>query len=157
MAHILVYLETQEGLEEKITLKLRHYTRIHILDYEGVPLCCRRCHKVGHIYKECLLIMKTTDPLSTPSTQKGKAAPNQTSTLVSAHRAPGWVRTSKVAEEHYTNPSPTMTCGSATVGEATRKAGNIRKHNDIAEDLSKEAKLLPKGQLIIHEQRGTTH
>lgn len=51
LARILVHLDTREGLEEKITLKWRHYTRIQILDYEGVSFRCRRCHKVGHVFK----------------------------------------------------------------------------------------------------------
>lgn len=35
LTRILVHLDTREGLEEMITLKRRHYTTIHILDYEG--------------------------------------------------------------------------------------------------------------------------
>lgn len=26
-----------------------------MLDYEGVPFRCRRCHKVGHLFKDCPL------------------------------------------------------------------------------------------------------
>lgn len=56
MAYILVHLDTIEGLEENSTLHLRHFTRKQILHNEGVPFSCRRCHKVGHLYKECPLV-----------------------------------------------------------------------------------------------------
>lgn len=36
LARILVYLDTYEGLEETITLQWRNFTRVEILDYEGV-------------------------------------------------------------------------------------------------------------------------
>lgn len=58
LARILVYLDTREGLEEKITLHWGKYTRVHILEYEGVPLRCHRCHRVGHIFKDCALNKK---------------------------------------------------------------------------------------------------
>lgn len=67
MARILVHLDTREGLEEKITLHSNHYSRRQILDYEGVPFWCRRCHKVGHLFKECSLVSP-----SSPHTSKGK-------------------------------------------------------------------------------------
>lgn len=53
MARILVHLDTRAGLEEKITLHKRHFSRKKLLDYEGVPFRCKRCHKVGHLYKDC--------------------------------------------------------------------------------------------------------
>lgn len=37
LARILVHLNTQEGLEEKITFLWKHFTHILILEYEGVP------------------------------------------------------------------------------------------------------------------------
>lgn len=60
LAEILVHLDTREGLEEHITLHWKHYSHTQILDYEGVPFRCRRCHKVGHLYKECPLNKKSS-------------------------------------------------------------------------------------------------
>lgn len=38
------------------------------LDYEGVPFRCRRCHKVGHLIRDCPLIKKSEDsPRITPA------------------------------------------------------------------------------------------
>lgn len=62
MARILVYLDTKEGLEEKITLHWRRFTHIQILDDERVPFWCRRCHKVGHLYKEFPLVISVASP-----------------------------------------------------------------------------------------------
>lgn len=55
LARVLVHLDTREGLEEKITLKWGKYSRTQILDYEGVPFRCNRCHQVGHLFKDCPL------------------------------------------------------------------------------------------------------
>jgi len=60
MARILVHLDTKEGLEENLTLHWRHFSQRQNLDYEGVPFRCRRCHKVGHLYKDCSLLTPTS-------------------------------------------------------------------------------------------------
>lgn len=62
MAHILVHLDTREGLEEKITLHCMHLYRKKILHYEGVPFKRRICHKVGHLYKECPMVLTYDSP-----------------------------------------------------------------------------------------------
>lgn len=62
LARFLVHLDTREGLEEKITLLWKHFTRIQRLDYRGVPFRCKRCHKVSHLYKECMLVIYVPSP-----------------------------------------------------------------------------------------------
>jgi len=57
-ARILVHMDTRGGLQEHITIQWRTYTWQHLLDYEGVPYRSRRCHKVGHIYRDCPLNKK---------------------------------------------------------------------------------------------------
>lgn len=71
VARILVHLDTRAGLEEKITLHRRHFSRKQLLDYKGVPYRCRRCHKVGHLYKDCPLLSGVTSENS-----KGKKQPS---------------------------------------------------------------------------------
>lgn len=66
MAWILVYLDIREGLEAQITLHWWRFTRIQLLDYEGVPFHCRRCHKVGHLFKECPLVKLVISPTKEP-------------------------------------------------------------------------------------------
>ena len=62
MAQILVHLDTRDGLVEAYNLHFNDMVRVQILDYEGVPFRCRRCHEVGHLYKECPLIITTSAP-----------------------------------------------------------------------------------------------
>lgn len=69
MARILVHLDTRPGLEEKITLHHCHVSRKQALDYEGVPFRCRRCHKIGHLYKDC--------PLNSGVTSEDTKGPRQ--------------------------------------------------------------------------------
>lgn len=70
MARILVHLGTRAGLEEKITLHRRHFSRKQLLDYEGVPFRCRRCHQVGHLYKDCPLLSVVTSENSRGTKQQ---------------------------------------------------------------------------------------
>lgn len=55
---ILVNLDTRGGLQEFITIQWRDTSRKKIIDYEGITYRCRRCHKVGHLYRDCPLLHK---------------------------------------------------------------------------------------------------
>lgn len=68
MVHILVHFDTREELEENITLHWQHLSHRQNLNYEGVPFRCRRCHKVGHLFKDCPLLFPAT-PAATKGTQ----------------------------------------------------------------------------------------
>lgn len=57
-ARILINLNTRGGLQEFITIQWRDTSRKQIIDYEGILYCCCRCHKVGHLYKDCPLLLK---------------------------------------------------------------------------------------------------
>lgn len=57
-ARILVNMDTRGGLYEHITIQWRDSDRRQIIDYEGIPYRCRRCHKVGHLYRDCPLLRK---------------------------------------------------------------------------------------------------
>jgi len=77
MARILVHLDTRAGLEEKITLHRRHFSRKQLLDYEGVPFRCRRCHKVGHLYKDYPLLSGVTSENSRGTKQQPSIEQNR--------------------------------------------------------------------------------
>lgn len=63
IARILVHLDTKEGLVESNFLQMDEITRWQILNYEGIPFHCRRCHEVGNLYKDCSLLSgKQPDP-----------------------------------------------------------------------------------------------
>ena len=50
---IMVSLNIGEGLREFLNLTDLRRTRVQILDYEGEPFRCRRCHEYGHIVMDC--------------------------------------------------------------------------------------------------------
>lgn len=77
MARILVHIDTRAGLEEKITLHRRHFSRKQLMDYEGVPFRCRRCHKVGHLYKDCPLLSGVTSENSRGTKQQPSVEQNK--------------------------------------------------------------------------------
>jgi hypothetical protein len=54
VARILVSLNNREGLREFLNLIDLRCTRVQILDYEGVPFYCRRCHEYDHVVKDYL-------------------------------------------------------------------------------------------------------
>ena len=54
--HILVFMDTREGLVENLILHYMGFVRNQIMDYEGVPFQCHWCHQVGHVYKYCSLL-----------------------------------------------------------------------------------------------------
>lgn len=58
---ILINLDTRGGLQEFITIQWRDTACKKIIDYEGIPYCCRRCHKVGHLFKDCPLLRKSRE------------------------------------------------------------------------------------------------
>lgn len=43
---------------ESYRLQIEEIIRWQILEYEGIPFQCSRCHEVGHLYKDFPLIMK---------------------------------------------------------------------------------------------------
>jgi hypothetical protein len=58
MAIILVMLNVRKGLEKYLELVLGNSSYMQILDYEGVPFKCRRCHHYGNMAKDFTLPFK---------------------------------------------------------------------------------------------------
>ena len=48
-ARFLVEMDISKGLPEKVCLDSSRGSWTQILDYEGIPFRCRKCHKTGHI------------------------------------------------------------------------------------------------------------
>lgn len=113
LARILVHLDTHERLEEKITLQWGRHIRIQMLDYEGILFRCRRCHKVGHLIKECPLIRKVDDsPLIT-------LAPSRADSPIISwpiSTGPSPVASSPVVEPGLSHSSPLMTRARSAAG-----------------------------------------
>lgn len=83
-----MHLDTREGLEENITLQWHNFTKVQILDYEGVPFRCRRCHKVRHLFKECPLVQKPPEMPMEKESGKGRATTNHPKKTTSAAPTP---------------------------------------------------------------------
>lgn len=58
-ARILINMDTSGGVLDYITIQWRDKQRKQIIDYEGIPYRCRRCHQVGHLYRDCPLLKKS--------------------------------------------------------------------------------------------------
>lgn len=79
MARILVYLDTREGLEGKMTLRWGSFSNAQLLDYEGVPFRCNKCRQIGHVYKDCpLIIGQEGRPKQSRPSAGGDSAPAPT-------------------------------------------------------------------------------
>ena len=109
LARILVHLDTHEGLEEKITLQWKNVTRVQILDYEGIPFCYKRCHRVGHIFKEFRLVKKAIEQLTPTAGAKSQPAPHQDFPPNSTPTASIHVVSRHAVEGSRRTPSPPMT------------------------------------------------
>lgn len=71
-ARICVFMRLNEALPESVSLSQRDEEWIQPLDYEHVPFRCRRCHALGHLFRDCPLNTKATshDP-SVSASQDG--------------------------------------------------------------------------------------
>jgi len=72
-ARILVHTNLSDSVLEHINIQWRNITRRQILDYEGIPFRCRRCHRVGLVFKDCPLNGGSSrkDPRQEPLTREG--------------------------------------------------------------------------------------
>ena len=53
VARVLVLLDLREGLTTNVLLSTDYGDYPQMLDYEGVPFRCHRCHSVDHLVAEC--------------------------------------------------------------------------------------------------------
>eukprot|EP00253_Pinus_taeda_P024996 PITA_24996 len=52
---ICVFMHLEKALPESISLFHDDYERTQPLDYEHVPFHCRKCHALGHLFRDCPL------------------------------------------------------------------------------------------------------
>lgn len=107
LARILVHLDTREGLEAKMTLRWGKFSRSQILDYEGVPFRCNRCHQAGHLFKDCPL-NTTQEGSPKPSPVVSSGAPQNTSHSPQSSAGPGG-ELAKLDKRKIAPPSPPLT------------------------------------------------
>ena len=53
VARIMVEMDVAKGLLEKIFLGSPWGVWSQVLDYEGLPFHCRKCHMIGHVVAYC--------------------------------------------------------------------------------------------------------
>lgn len=71
-ARICVFIRLNEALPESVTLAHRDEEWIQLLDYEHVPFRCRKCHALGHLFRDFPQNAKANTPDSSENlTQEG--------------------------------------------------------------------------------------
>ena len=53
VAKIMVKIDLKLGLSSEISVKTKDGDFTKLLDYEGVPFRCHRCHAYGHLVDSC--------------------------------------------------------------------------------------------------------
>lgn len=77
LAHIPIFLDTKDGLHDTYNMFFRGMIWQQTLDYEGVPFRCRKCHEVGHLFKDCTKLF-----FSVPLQNKTISAATQTEPII---------------------------------------------------------------------------
>lgn len=65
VAKTLFSLTLPKKLHETMNIR-KGCIRLQVLDYEGLPFRCRRCHKYGHLVQNCTLPFKNPSCLEQP-------------------------------------------------------------------------------------------
>lgn len=61
-ARICVFMRLDNALPDLVSLSHEDYEWIQPLDYEHVPFRCRKCHAHRHLFRDCPLNQKASDP-----------------------------------------------------------------------------------------------
>lgn len=57
-ALICVYMDLKQALPDTVSLFHDDIEWIQLIDYKHVPFICRKCHDLGHLYRDCPLNRK---------------------------------------------------------------------------------------------------
>jgi len=122
-AHICVFMRLDKALPESVSLSHRDYEWIQPLDYEHVPFRCRKCHAIGHLFRDCPLNVKATAPVPTDSlTHDGfTKAP----TRKRAHKKPS---TGKKPQQNNTS-DPAVRNSFGILAQSTEEQNTSSIHN----------------------------
>lgn len=61
-ARICVYMHLNKALPDAVSILHDDVEWVQLVDYEHVPFRCRRCHALGHLYRDCTLTKKPSSP-----------------------------------------------------------------------------------------------
>lgn len=76
-AKIFINLDTRGGLQEHITIQWRNTSQKQMIEYEGIPYQCRRCHKVGHLFIDFPLNRKNKSTTQNMEAEMTRDIPNR--------------------------------------------------------------------------------
>eukprot|EP00253_Pinus_taeda_P025024 PITA_25024 len=62
-ARICVYMDLNQALLDAVNISYFDNKWLQIIDYEHVPFRCRRCHALGHLFRDCPLTQKPSPAL----------------------------------------------------------------------------------------------
>ena len=63
-ARICVYMDLKQALPDTVSLFHEDVEWIQLIDYEHVPFRCRKCHNLGHLYRDYPLNKKTPSQMT---------------------------------------------------------------------------------------------
>lgn len=61
-AQIYVYMRLSKALSDAVSIYHDDVEWVQLIDYEHVPFRCRRCHALGHLFRDCPLNKKPSSP-----------------------------------------------------------------------------------------------
>ena len=85
-ARICVFMRLDKALPESVSLSHHDYEWIQPLDYEHVPFRCRKCHAIGHLFRDCPLNAQAKTP--SPSDSQTHDGFSKAPSLKRAHKKP---------------------------------------------------------------------
>lgn len=80
-ARICVYMDLKQPLPDKVRLRHEDSEWIQMIDYEHVPFRCRKCHQLGHLFRDCPL-----NKITAKSTQADKTESDGFTKVVNRRR-----------------------------------------------------------------------
>jgi len=67
-ARICVYMDLKQPLPDSVSLFHEDSEWVQVIDYEHVPFRCRKCHEIGHLFRDCPR-NKSSNPQESPENQ----------------------------------------------------------------------------------------
>jgi len=134
MARILIFLDTRDGLHDNYNMFFDGMMWQQPLDYEGVPFRCRKCHEVGHIYKECLKM-----GFNKPIVKKTKLVESQTDPITCNYKSD--VPQTTVPETRHDSNQQTTNVELATLPKWP--VTHARSHAPMASDTLQRSATVP--------------
>lgn len=61
-ARICIYMDLKQPLPDTVSLFHEDVECIQLIDYEHFPFRCRKCHELGHLFRDCPLNSKPSAP-----------------------------------------------------------------------------------------------